>query len=97
MPRSIRQTIRLAAVSEKLGFAAFGVGDGHFLHHDLYAVITAALLNTNSIKVAPCTSNTVTRATGPSTLPRHVRWMSCAPADLSLAWLQGTVRCVPSG
>jgi alkanesulfonate monooxygenase SsuD/methylene tetrahydromethanopterin reductase-like flavin-dependent oxidoreductase (luciferase family) len=61
MPRSIRQTIRLAAVSEKLGFAAFGVGDGHFLHHDLYAVITAALLNTNSIKVAPCTSNTVAR------------------------------------
>lgn len=61
MPRSIRQTVRLAAVSEELGFAAFGVGDGHFLHHDLYPVITAALLNTSSIKVAPCTSNTVAR------------------------------------
>jgi alkanesulfonate monooxygenase SsuD/methylene tetrahydromethanopterin reductase-like flavin-dependent oxidoreductase (luciferase family) len=61
MPRSIRQTVRLAAVSEESGFAAFGVGDGHYLHHDLYPVITAALLKTSSIKIAPCTSNTVAR------------------------------------
>ena len=61
MPRSIRQTIQLAAVSEELGFEAFGIGDGHFLHHDLYAVLTAALLNTSTIKIAPCTSNTVAR------------------------------------
>jgi alkanesulfonate monooxygenase SsuD/methylene tetrahydromethanopterin reductase-like flavin-dependent oxidoreductase (luciferase family) len=62
LPRSIRSFVDLAKVTEECGFDAFGVGDGHFLHHDVYPVITVALLATEAIKIAPTTSNTVARS-----------------------------------
>lgn len=62
MPRSIHEAVEIARASEATGFTAFGVGDGHFLHHELYSVITASLLSTTSIRVGPIATNNVVRS-----------------------------------
>ena len=85
MPLSIRKTVRLAVVSEEFDSPRFGVGDGHFLHHDLYPVITAALLYTNSIRSRPI-RQTPWHVTGPFTLPPLAHSMSCAQVGSSSAW-----------
>jgi alkanesulfonate monooxygenase SsuD/methylene tetrahydromethanopterin reductase-like flavin-dependent oxidoreductase (luciferase family) len=61
MPRSARETIEIAQTSEACGFTTFGVGDGHFLHHELYSVVTAVLCSTSAIAVGPTTTNNVAR------------------------------------
>ncbi len=61
MPRSVKTTVEVARVAERAGFDAFGIGEGPFLHHDVYAATTACLLATERIPIGPLVTNPVTR------------------------------------
>ncbi len=61
MPRSVKHTVEVARVADEAGFDAFGIGDGPFLHHDVYASTTAALLATERVPIGPFVTNPVTR------------------------------------
>lgn len=61
MPRSVDATVELARVAESVGADVFGIGEGPFLHHDVYTSATACLLATERIPVGPLVTNPVIR------------------------------------
>jgi alkanesulfonate monooxygenase SsuD/methylene tetrahydromethanopterin reductase-like flavin-dependent oxidoreductase (luciferase family) len=61
LPRSMGEFLAVARETEAAGFWGFGVGDSHYLYHELYPAITACLLNTRRITVGPCVTNAVSR------------------------------------
>lgn len=61
MPQSASTSLDLARAAERLGFSAFGVGDGPFLHQETYTTTTACLLATEHIPGGPFVTNTLIR------------------------------------
>jgi alkanesulfonate monooxygenase SsuD/methylene tetrahydromethanopterin reductase-like flavin-dependent oxidoreductase (luciferase family) len=61
MPQSAAVSVDIARGAERLGFSAFGIGDGPFLHQETYTTTTACLLATERIPGGPFVSNTVIR------------------------------------
>jgi alkanesulfonate monooxygenase SsuD/methylene tetrahydromethanopterin reductase-like flavin-dependent oxidoreductase (luciferase family) len=61
LPRTMSDFLAVAREAEDAGFWGLGVGDGHYFHKELYCAITACLLKTNRLVVAPCMTNAVSR------------------------------------
>jgi alkanesulfonate monooxygenase SsuD/methylene tetrahydromethanopterin reductase-like flavin-dependent oxidoreductase (luciferase family) len=61
LPRSINDVVRFAQDVERLGYWALGIGDSHYLYHEVYPAATACLLATSSIRVGPFVTNFVAR------------------------------------
>jgi 5,10-methylenetetrahydromethanopterin reductase len=62
MPRSQQDLQAVARATEAGGFWGLGVGDSHFLYHELYTSITACLLGTSRVAVGPYVTNNVSRS-----------------------------------